>query len=86
MSQSEQFGEAWGHVRDHARPVRQDDVWFLDEARVYAPPSKAHLKRLARNHEPKSPARPEPDRSRRREINQAAAHGARVAALLRKVR
>lgn len=49
MSQSEQFGEAWGHIRDNARPVIADDVYFLDEARADMPPSKAHLRRLARS-------------------------------------
>jgi len=84
MSQSEQFGEAWAHVRDHERPVRPDDVWFLREARADMPPSKAHLKRLAKPRPEivRAKVLPEPDRSRRREINQAAAHGSAIAALL----
>lgn len=80
MAQSDQFHEQWEVVRDKARPVVPDDVYFLAEARRDMPPSKAHVKRLLRVRPEVTPAtaRPAPDHSRRREINQAHA-AARVA-------
>jgi len=87
MSQSEQFGEAWGHIRDNARPVIADDVYFLDEARADMPPSKAHLRRLARSRPTVTTPTPWGTSSAlaRRRANEAAAHGERIAALLGKV-
>lgn len=84
MSQSEQFGEAWAYVRDHARPVIQDDVYFLDGARADMPPSKAHVRRLKRLRPEVVPDQPRGTASheRRLHINQAAAYGRGIADLL----
>ena len=73
MAQSDQFHETWAYLRDHAKPIVPDDVHDLREVRTFQPPSRAHLKRVARPRPLVTPAvpRPEPDHSRRREINQA---------------
>lgn len=84
LTQAESYADLWTQHRDYAGPVKCDDVFALREDREYTPPSKAHLKRLTKSRPEVSPATvsPKPDHSRRREINQAAAHGARIAALL----
>lgn len=84
LTQAESYADFWSQHRDYAGPVKCDDVFALREDREYTPPSKAHLKRLARVRPEVTPAKvsPTPDHSRRREINQAAAHGSAIAALL----
>lgn len=46
-----QFVEAFMHLRDHAKPLTQQDAADLAKVRAPAPPSKAHLKRLARHRD-----------------------------------
>ena len=84
MAQSDQFHEAWAQVRDYARPVLPDDVYFLDEARADAPPSRAHVKRLQRVRPEITAAQPRValDYTRQQQINQAVSAGARIAALV----
>jgi len=84
MSQSEQFHESWSHIRDHARPVIQDDVYFLEAARADMPPSKAHVKRLTKFRPDVVPdkGRANSCAKRRVEINQAAIYGRGIADLL----
>jgi hypothetical protein len=48
MTQAESYADLWAAHRDQARPVTPADVWGLREDRHFQPPSKAHLKRLAR--------------------------------------
>lgn len=47
--QSEQFYEVFAQLRDHGKPNTQKEAQALTEARAPMPPSKAHLKRLARH-------------------------------------
>lgn len=84
MSQSEQFHEAWAHIRDNARPVIEDDIYFLDEARADMPPDAAHLARLKHLRPDVTPARPHGTTclARRRQVNQADALGHEIAKLL----
>lgn len=73
LTQCEAYEPFWRKHRDDWRPCTPDDVHGLREDRTFQPPSKAHLKRLARPRPVVTPAvaRPAPDHSRRREINQA---------------
>lgn len=75
LTQAESYADLWAAHRDRAGPLTPDDVWGLREDRHFQPPSKGHLKRLARVRPVVTPlvARPEPDHSRRREINRALA-------------
>lgn len=80
LTQAEQYEPFWRKHRDDWRPCTPDDIHGLAEDRTFTPPSRAHLKRLARVRPEITPAvaRPAPDHSRRREINQAHAASARV--------
>lgn len=76
LTQAEQYEPFWRQHRDYWKPCTPDDVHGLAEDRTFQPPSRAHLKRLARaqrEQEYVGVARPRPpiDNSRRREINQA---------------
>jgi hypothetical protein len=48
-TQSEQFAETFCHLRDNAKPYTEQDAADLAHVRAPMPPSKAHLKRLARH-------------------------------------
>ncbi len=43
-----QFVDVYRHMRDNAKPVTQQDAADLAKVREPQPPSRAHLKRLAR--------------------------------------
>lgn len=80
MTQAESYEPFWRAHRDNWKPCTPDDVHGLAEDRTFTPPSKAHLKRIAR-FRPVVTApdiRPVLDNSRRREINQARAASAGV--------
>lgn len=47
--QAAQFAEIFEHIRDHGKPVSQQDAADLVKVREFEAPSKAHLKRLARH-------------------------------------
>lgn len=84
MSQSEQFGEAWAYLRDNARPVVPDDVYYLREIRADMPPSRAHIKRLKKSRPEIVPTKPRGTScaTARLRANEAAAHGRAIADLL----
>lgn len=76
MAQSDQFHESFAYIRDNARAVRPDDVYALAEAREFAPPSRAHIKRIERVRPTVTKAEPKVVSDlgdRRRMVNAAAA-------------
>lgn len=75
MAQSDQFHETWAYLRDHAKPIRPDDVADLRAVREFQPPSRAHIKRIERVRPFVLVATPKPvsDVTRRIELNQAVA-------------
>jgi hypothetical protein len=77
MGQSEQFHEQWAYLRDHAKPIVPDDVFDLRAVREFQPPSKAHLKRIARERPAVTPLRDRPKLSdgQRERINSALRYG-----------
>jgi hypothetical protein len=77
------LGEAWGWLRDHAKPTTPYAADQLAMCRTYEPPSKAHLKKLSKLRLAVTPARarPEPDRSARIDQTRLVAMGQAVAKL-----
>ena len=51
------LGENWAYMRDKGRPTTAGEVAAFADAKAPMPPSRAHLKRLARCHEPASEKR-----------------------------
>lgn len=51
------LGENWAYMRDKGRPTTAGEVAAFADAKSPMPPSRAHLKRLARCHEPASEKR-----------------------------
>lgn len=82
MTQAEQYEPFWRAHRDSWKPVTPADVWGLREDRTFQPPSKGHLKRLARMRPIVTPAekRQRDADGARAAVNQRAAAGKRVLA------
>jgi len=60
----QQFVDVYRYMRDNAKPVTEQDAADLAKIRAPQPPSKAHLKRLARaGHGPVPEPRRLPERS-----------------------
>lgn len=75
MTQAESYADLWAQHRDHAGPVKADDVFALRDDRDFQAPSRAHLKRIERPRPMVTLAeRPRlADTTRRAEINRALA-------------
>ena len=54
LTQAESYADLWAAHRDQVRPLSPADAWKLREDREFQPPSRAHVRRIQRSHEPAS--------------------------------